>query len=103
MRHLLTPQYIILLSESRSSHFTQVSCYEHFECEWQAERPRMFLVRYATLSLSFPSQIRLAVISSLYLQINITWNEASFTLPSFAEERLVKACFVAELSCCAPR
>ena len=50
-----------------------------------------FLFRYATVNLSFPSQIRLAVINSLYLQINITGNEASFTLPIVAQERLVKA------------
>jgi len=62
-----------------------------------------FLFCYATEALSFPSQIRLAVINSLYLQINITGNEASFSLPIVAQERLVKASFVAEFSCCVPR
>jgi hypothetical protein len=50
-----------------------------------------FLFCYATVSLSFSAQIRLGDLSSLYLQINATANEASFTLPSVAEERLVKA------------
>ena len=50
-----------------------------------------------------PSTIRLAAISSLYLQINITWNEAWFTLQIVTQEHLAKVCFVAELSCCVPR
>jgi len=36
--------------------------------------------------------VRLAVLSGSYLQINIAGNEASFTLPSGAEERRGKAC-----------
>ena len=67
---------------------------------WEAS---YFLVCCATASLSFPSQICLAVISSLYLWINITWNEAAFTLPSVAQECLMKSCFVAEFSGCVPR
>jgi len=35
--------------------------------------------------------------------MNFTGNEASFTLPSVAQKRLVKASFVAEFSCCVPR
>ena len=77
--------------------------YVSFEWECHADKPRLFLVFYATASLSFSWQTRLAVISSLYWQINITWNEASFTLPSVAQERQVKASFVAEFSCCVPR
>lgn len=57
-----------------------------------------FLFCYAAVSLSFPSQIRLAVLSSSYLQINTTGNEASFTLPSVVEKRLVQAWFVATFS-----
>ena len=77
--------------------------YVSFEWECHADKPRLFLVFYATASLLFPWQTRLAVISSLYWQINITGNEASFTVPSVAQERLVKASFVAGFSCCVPR
>ena len=64
----------------------------------------MLLICYATVSLSLPSQIYLAVISSLYLEINITRNEAPFSLPSVAQDRIVKVvCFVAEFIYCVPR
>jgi len=47
--------------------------------------------------------VRLAVLSGSYLQINIAGNEASFTVPTAAEERPRKACSVPEFSCRVPR
>ena len=94
---------VIFCSDSRSRCFTQSRDYISLEWGLQADKPPTFLVCHTTVSLSFPWQTILAVISCLYWRINITGNEAPFTLPIFAQERPVKESFVAEFSCCVPR
>ena len=89
-----------LWSDSCSGHFAQWRTYAPLEWELQAEKHHKFLVLYATVGLSFPSQIRLAILSSSYLQINITGNKASFTLPSVAEKRPMQMWFAEKFSRC---
>jgi hypothetical protein len=107
-RHRITAPLVnstldyVLWSDSCSGHFNQLRTYAPLEWELQAEKTHKFLVFYATVGLLFPSQIRLAILSSSYLQINITRNKASFTLPSVVEKRPMQMWFVAKFSCCVP-